>query len=115
MRQTRLFGKLLKKIKKVLAFSGMACYYIQALRRYAAVAQLDRVTDYESVGRGFESLLPYHVGAKLGFAPTSFCFSGDLTRFALLRIHVFGVWKGGDSLGRAEDAGSLKKARLFRA
>ena len=27
--------------------------------RHAAIAQLDRVTDYESVGRGFESLLPY--------------------------------------------------------
>ncbi len=26
---------------------------------YAAIAQLDRVTDYESVGRGFESLSPY--------------------------------------------------------
>ena len=26
---------------------------------YAPVAQLDRVTDYESVGRGFESLLAY--------------------------------------------------------
>ena len=28
-------------------------------KRYAPVAQLDRVTDYESVGRGFESLLAY--------------------------------------------------------
>ena len=28
---------------------------------YAAVAQLDRVTDYESVGRGFESLSPYQI------------------------------------------------------
>ncbi len=37
-------------------------YYIQAFERsaYAPVAQLDRVTDYESVGRGFESLLAYH-------------------------------------------------------
>ena len=36
-------------------------YYIQAFERsaYAPVAQLDRVTDYESVGRGFESLLAY--------------------------------------------------------
>ena len=34
---------------------------MQALERvrYALGAQLDRVTDYESVGRGFESLLPY--------------------------------------------------------
>ena len=28
---------------------------------YALVAQLDRVTDYESVGRGFESLLAYQL------------------------------------------------------
>ena len=28
-------------------------------RAYAAVAQLDRVTGYEPVGRGFESLQPY--------------------------------------------------------
>ena len=27
--------------------------------RYAPIAQLDRVTDYESVGRGFESLSAY--------------------------------------------------------
>ena len=31
-----------------------------SMRRYAAVAQLDRVTGYEPVGRGFESLQPYH-------------------------------------------------------
>ena len=30
-----------------------------SVRRYAAVAQLDRVTGYEPVGRGFESLQPY--------------------------------------------------------
>ena len=37
------------------------CYYTLALRNavYAPVAQLDRVTDYESVGRGFESLPAY--------------------------------------------------------
>ena len=33
--------------------------YLSRLR-HAPVAQLDRVTDYESVGRGFESLLAYH-------------------------------------------------------
>ena len=38
------------------------CYYMQAHwgnAWYAPVAQLDRVTDYESVGRGFESLPAY--------------------------------------------------------
>ena len=34
-------------------------------QRYAAVAQLDRVTGYEPVGRGFESLQPYHVAASV--------------------------------------------------
>ena len=35
--------------------------YKRCLRgmQYAAVAQLDRVFDYESKGRGFESLQPY--------------------------------------------------------
>ena len=33
--------------------------YLGALERYAPIAQLDRVTDYESVGRGFESLSAY--------------------------------------------------------
>ena len=48
-------------MKKALAFSTPICYYISALSDavYAPVAQLDRVTDYESVGRGFESLLAY--------------------------------------------------------
>ena len=44
----------------MLAFFAGVWYYTLALRkRYAAIAQLDRVTDYESVGRGFESLSPY--------------------------------------------------------
>ena len=54
-----------KKIRaffeKALAFSTPICSYVSALSDavYAPVAQLDRVTDYESVGRGFESLLAY--------------------------------------------------------
>ena len=32
----------------------------QLLYRYAAVAQLDRVPDSDSGGRGFESRQPYH-------------------------------------------------------
>ena len=44
----------------MLDFSDGACYYVQALESaYAPIAQLDRVTDYESVGRGFESLSAY--------------------------------------------------------
>ena len=53
--------KILKKFQKALAFLNLLCYYTLALRNavYAPVAQLDRVTDYESVGRGFESLPAY--------------------------------------------------------
>ena len=49
-------------LKKVLAFLKRLCYDIQApeIKGHAPVAQLDRVTDYESVGRGFESLPAYH-------------------------------------------------------
>ena len=32
--------------------------------RYAPIAQLDRVTDYESVGRGFESLSAYQINTR---------------------------------------------------
>ena len=47
----------------MLDISVAPCYYIEALERaYAPVAQLDRVTDYESVGQGFESLLAYQNG-----------------------------------------------------
>ncbi len=31
--------------------------------RFALLAQLDRVTDYESVGQGFESLAAHHIKA----------------------------------------------------
>ena len=55
--------KYVEILKKRLAFCFRMCYYTLALEqvRYAPVAQLDRVTDYESVGRGFESLPAYHL------------------------------------------------------
>ena len=45
----------------MLAFSAYMCYHTLAhpRMRHAPIAQLDRVTDYESVGRGFESLSAY--------------------------------------------------------
>ena len=50
---------------------------MQALERvrYALVAQLDRVTDYESVGRGFESLPAYQKG-RYPFGYLLFCIYG---------------------------------------
>ena len=45
-------------------------------RQSALVAQLDRVFDYESKGRGFESLRARHIGAKFA-----------LLRFSLQEKH----------------------------
>ena len=41
---------------------------------YAPIAQLDRVTDYESVGRGFESLSAYQK-SRYPFGCLDFCFT----------------------------------------
>ena len=56
-------------------------------RLHAPIAQLDRVTDYESVGRGFESLSAYHLKSlKLyGFR----LFSYFLTEFEIVE---FWLW-----------------------
>ena len=43
--------------------------------RYAPIAQLDRVTDYESVGRGFESLSAYQK-SRYPFGYLLFCIFG---------------------------------------
>ena len=83
--------------KKVLAFSFFLCYYMQALERvrYALVAQLDRVTDYESVGRGFESL-PAYQKSRYPFGYLLFCIYGerdskDLIQVAFCRILQYTV------------------------
>ena len=52
-----------KKNKKTLDFSFGLCYYTIAVRKEpqnALLAQLDRVTGYEPVGQGFESLQARH-------------------------------------------------------
>ena len=51
------------------------CAIIFLAVRYAAVAQLDRVTDYESVGRGFESPQPYQAlrSKRYALAPIFLC------------------------------------------
>ena len=46
---------------------------------HAAIAQLDRVTDYESVGRGFESLSPYQK-QETPSGVSCFCFLAEGTR-----------------------------------
>ena len=42
-------------------------YESSGTTRYDSVAQLDRVTDYESVGLGFESLLGHHKETPMHF------------------------------------------------
>ena len=73
-KEKRILKKTIKKYKnakKRLAFFKHLCYHTLAhpRMRHAPIAQLDRVTDYESVGRGFESLSAYQ---KYGIG---FCLS----------------------------------------
>ena len=67
--------------------------------QHAPVAQLDRVFGYEPKGRGFESLLAYHVGASfVSLAPTFFkvrarsrrCSDAPLI-FSALNISIFSM------------------------
>ena len=52
--------------------------YLSVKQTYAPVAQLDRVTDYESVGRGFESLLAYHFQPGIVKVPGDFLLFYEL-------------------------------------
>ena len=77
VREQKIKRKKSKKLKIPLAFFCKRCYTEQAVKRnasfrYAAVAQLDRVTGYEPVGRGFESLQPYQLVASVVSLATSF-------------------------------------------
>ena len=53
------FGFILKKALTYFRFLVMI-YESSGTTRHDSVAQLDRVTDYESVGLGFESLPGHH-------------------------------------------------------
>ena len=44
----------------LLTFYAIGCIIAKSQKRYALVAQLDRVSDYESEGLGFESLRAHH-------------------------------------------------------
>ena len=60
------------------------CYYMQAIEiAHAPVAQLDRVTDYESVGQGVESLPAYQIGYLR--VSDLFLFSGSKNPFPVGR------------------------------
>ena len=83
-RRLRIFVKdahlqnFLSFLKKTLDFPGGGRYNktrspARTPREYAPVAQLDRVSDYESEGRGFESL-PAHQAS----APEQKCFGAFL-------------------------------------
>ena len=83
-RRLRIFVKdahsqnFLSFLKKTLDFPGGGRYNktrspARTPREYAPVAQLDRVSDYESEGRGFESLPAHQVSA-----PEQKCFGAFL-------------------------------------
>ena len=71
--------KIQNKIKKGVDKSSILCYDIKAVRNTGCcetacglVAQLDRVFDYESKGRGFESRRAHHKRTETliqGFSP----------------------------------------------
>ena len=66
-----------KKHLHFLIRCAIICRHVSG-RAHAPVAQLDRVTDYESVGRGFESLSPYHVKKpRIERFQAFFVFSGS--------------------------------------
>ena len=86
VREQKIKRKKSKKLKIPLAFFCKRCYTKQAVKRnasfrYAAVAQLDRVTGYEPVGRGFESLSAHQKKAK----------SRDLAFFSYIRLTETGI------------------------
>ena len=63
--KTFFFGKYKNILKKLLTNPALRDKIHHVPNgTYALVAQLDRVTDYESVGRGFESL-PSHQTMKI--------------------------------------------------
>ena len=54
----KIFRNFFKKYLLFLEYCAIISKRFRVMR-YAPIAQLDRVTDYESVGRGFESLSAY--------------------------------------------------------
>ena len=69
----------------------MLQYFGTAEAAYAAIAQLDRVTDYESVGRGFESLSPYQK-SRYPFGYLLFCYVAGLERSNPTARWAVGRW-----------------------
>lgn len=63
-----------KKLKKALTISELCAIIVKLFETaYAPVAQLDRVSDYESEGQGFESLLARHDKRPTICWPFIFC------------------------------------------
>ena len=77
----------------MLAFLSEPCYDVQVVSesdRHAAVAQLDRVTGYEPVGQGFESLLPCQHRSL--WLPVLFFLSKRKGRTAMGSPPFFFIW-----------------------
>ena len=70
----RDFYKLGFILKKALTYPRflVIIYESSGTTRYDSVAQLDRVTDYESVGLGFESLPGHHIKGLSHFVAVLF-------------------------------------------
>ena len=84
----------MKTEKNILLFPSAYAIILGHSSAYAAVAQLDRVTDYESVGRGFESLLPYQQNLFCLNGQERFCcFSGGFPPESHLCLQRPASWK----------------------
>ncbi len=56
----------------------MVLYQMRQKSAFALLAQLDRVTDYESVGQGFESLAAHQIKRETSISLSLFLFGVNL-------------------------------------
>ena len=79
---------------------------------YAPIAQLDRVTDYESVGRGFESLSAYQKFQIPKWVSGIFYMTDGLERAAPVRTLVQKLRAGEQFLARGRVLWSVDASAL---
>ena len=74
---------------------------------HAPIAQLDRVTDYESVGRGFESLSAYQK-IQIPMRVSGFFYTRGLERATPVRTLVYSTvrWTVESPVGESMDMGA---------
>ena len=93
-------GRRQGKFKFVLdkpANSAYNFYVVQRKGKCALVAQLDRVSDYESEGQGFESLRARHTcGEQVAHRRFFFCSDGEPALEPIFLYHLYRMLEGVD-------------------